>query len=672
MIMRKTFFELGISMTICLLIVCLIGPEAKSETNGNKGNDFQDLSLDEMIIVDVPTVEGASKFEQILTEAPSSISLVTSIEIKKLGYRTLAEILQSLRGFDITYDRNYSYSGVRGYGRPGDYNDKILLLVDGHRINDNITNQAPLGTEFSIDIDLIDTIEIIRGPGSSLYGNNAFFAVIDVHTKSGMNLKGTEISGEAGSYETYKGRITYGNDFRNGFEALVSGTGFNSKGQSLYFPDYDTPATNNGIADNKDFDQFKSAFMKFSYKGFTLENSINSRTKGVPTGSFGADFNQDNQTVDGLFFSDLKYEKQMAGGGETMARLYYDYFGYTGDYIYSGIDNKDQERGERIGGEIKYAGTFLDSNKIVLGTEYLNNIKQQQQNYNLEPYLLYLDDTRKSQIFALYFQDEISLSKQIIVNAGIRYDNYDTFGSTFNPRLGFIYNPFQKSFIKLLYGSAFRAPNAYELYYTSPGLALEGNPNLQPETIQTYELIYDQYFNNGYRGTISGFYYKIKDLITQVTDPSNGYLVYENIDQVETRGGEFEVERKGSNGIEGRFSYSYQDVKNALTGAEIPNSPKQLVKANIIAPVFLKKVFVGIEEQYTSDKLTLAGNHTDSFYITNLTFSTHDLISKGLEVSASIYNLFDVTYSDPGRPEHLQDILQQNGINYRLKVTYLF
>lgn len=670
--MEKTFLKSETSSILFLLFLTLGCPGVMAGSNDGKGSDFQDLSLEEMITVDVPTVEGASKFEQILTEAPSSISLITSSEIQKMGYRTLAEILQSLRGFDITYDRNYSYSGVRGYGNPGDYNDKILLLIDGHRINDNITNQAPLGTEFSIDIDLIDSIEIIRGPGSSLYGNNAFFAVVDIHTKRGMNLKGTEVSGEAGSYETYKGRVTYGNDFSNGFEALISATGFNSKGQTLYFSEYDTPATHNGIADNKDSDQFKSAFMKFSYKGFTLENSINSRTKKVPTGSFGADFNQDNQTVDGLFFSDLKYEKQMAGGGEAMARLYYDYFGYTGDYIYSGIDNKDQERGERIGGEIKYAGTFFNSHKLVLGTEYLNNIKQQQQNYDVSPYFSYLDDTRKSQIFALYFQDQFSFSNEFILNAGIRYDNYDTFGSTINPRIGFIFNPLQKSFFKLLYGSAFRAPNAYELYYTSPGLALEGNQNLHPETIQTVELIYDQYFTNGFRGTISGFYYKIKDLITQVTDLSNGDLVYENIDQVETRGAEFEFEKKGSSGIEGRFSYSYQDVKNALTSAEIPNSPKQLAKAHLIAPVYLKKVFLGIEEQYTSDKLTLAGNHTDSFYITNLTLSTHDLFTKGFDVSASIYNLFDATYSDTGRPENLQDMLQQNGINYRLKATYLF
>jgi outer membrane receptor for ferrienterochelin and colicins len=653
-----------------------------SAESGDKEIDFKDLSLEEMITVDVPTVEGASKFEQIVTEAPSSVSIVTSSEIRKLGYRTLADILESLRGFDITYDRNYSYSGVRGYGRPGDYNDKILLLIDGHRINDNITNQAPLGTEFSMDIDLIDRIEIIRGPGSSLYGNNAFFAVIDVHTKSGKDLKGTEMSAGAGSYDTYKSRVTYGNEYKSGFEEIVSGTLYHSRGQNLYYPEYDSPSNNNGVADHLDQDEAKSAFTKFSYHGLTLESSLHSRTKDVPTGSFGADFNQTDSTVDSLFFTDLKYEKTFGNSDAAMARFFYDYYSYTGDAVIVGVENKDIERGERIGGEIKYSGTVLKFHKIVLGGEYRKNIKQQQVNYDLSPFLTYIDDNRTSQNFAFYFQDEFSLSDQLILNAGVRYDDYDTFGSTINPRIGVIYNPIQKSYFKLLYGSAFRAPNVYELYYTSPSLSLEGNPDLKPETIQTYEAIYDQYMSHGFKGSLSFFYYKINDLITQIPDarpgPNFGYLIYQNIDEVVSRGIETELTRKTNNGIEGRFSYSYQVVKDGKTDADIPNSPKHLAKANLIFPLYLKKVFLGIEESFTSEKLTYqgfltgSGSTTDKTYITNLTLSSRSLFVNGLDLSGSIYNLFNLQYSDPGRPEHLQDKLQQDGINYRITLTYLF
>jgi outer membrane receptor for ferrienterochelin and colicins len=675
----KTDLLLLLTYIILLTFVCSGLASAES---GEKEVDFKDLPLEEMITVDVPTVEGASKFEQIVTEAPSSVSIVTASEIRKLGYRTLADILESLRGFDITYDRNYSYSGVRGYGRPGDYNDKILLLIDGHRINDNITNQAPLGTEFSMDIDLIDRIEIIRGPGSSLYGNNAFFAVIDVHTKSGKDLKGTEISTGAGSYDSYKSRLTYGKEYSSGFEEIVSGTLYHSRGQNFYYPEYDTPSNNHGVADNLDKDEAKSAFTKLSYHGVTLESSLNSRSKDVPTGSFGADFNQTDLTVDSLFFTDLKYEKPFGDSEVAMARFYYDYYSYTGEALILGVENKDIERGERIGGEIKYSGTVFGSNKIVLGGEYLKNIKQQQLNYDLSPFFTYIDDNRTSQIFAFYLQDEFSLSNQLILNAGVRYDKYDTFGNTINPRIGVIYNPIQKSYFKLLYGSAFRAPNVYELYYTSPILNLEGNPDLKPETIQTYEAIYDQYFSQGFRGSLSFFYYKIKDLMTEIPDPipgpNFGYLIYENIDEVVSRGVETELTRKTNNGIEGRISYSYQLVKDGKTDTEIPNSPKHLAKANLMFPLYLKKVFLGIEESFTSEKLTYqgfltgSGSVTDKTYITNVTLSSRNLFVNGLDLSASIYNLFNVQYSDPGRPEHLQDKIQQDGINYRINLSYLF
>ena len=132
--------------------------------------DFMEMSVEELMSVEVAMVVGASKYEQQVTEAPASVSIVSADDIKKYGYRSLADALRSVRGTYVTYDRNYNYLGTRGFDRPGDLNTRVLLLVDGHRINDNIFESAPVGTEFPIDIDLIDRIEVIRGPSSSLDG----------------------------------------------------------------------------------------------------------------------------------------------------------------------------------------------------------------------------------------------------------------------------------------------------------------------------------------------------------------------------------------------------------------------------------------------------------------------------------------------------------------------
>src|SRR5512133_2214967 len=123
-----------IIMSFILLLACLtiLNPVYATNNGDNAAKDLTDLDLKELMEIEVVTVYGASKFEQKITEAPSSVSIVTSSDIKRHGYRTLADIMQSIRGFYTTYDRNYHYLGMRGFSRPGDYNSRFLLLVDGH------------------------------------------------------------------------------------------------------------------------------------------------------------------------------------------------------------------------------------------------------------------------------------------------------------------------------------------------------------------------------------------------------------------------------------------------------------------------------------------------------------------------------------------------------------
>lgn len=258
------------------------------ETPRQKPSDVSDLSLEQLMNVNIFT---ASKRWQKIVEAPASISIVTADEIQKYGYRTLADILRSMPGISIGYDRNYSYIGVRGVSRPSDYNTRVLLLVDGHRLNDNVLDQAYLGTEFPIDVDLIERVEFIRGPSSSLYGGSAFFGVINVITKRGHGNKGATASFEAGSFGTYKGRFSYGAGFKNGLEMLVSASFYDSHGQRLFYREFDAPETNNGFADNADYDRSQSFLANLSYRDFRLQAVHGSREKGIPTSSFGSVFN---------------------------------------------------------------------------------------------------------------------------------------------------------------------------------------------------------------------------------------------------------------------------------------------------------------------------------------------------------------------------------------------
>ena len=241
------------SLQLILLLLAFVRSVAAQTTKPQP--DVLDMSLEDLMKVEIDSVFGASGYQQKVNTAPASITIITADEIQRYGYQTLADILRNVPGFYVTNDRNYSYLGIRGFGRTGDYNSRVLLLVDGHRINDNIFDQALIGTEFPLDIDLIDRVEVIRGPNSTQYVASAFLAVINVITKSTRKQDGLTASGEVASYGTYRSRLTYGHEFNDGLGMVVSGSYYDSAGPGrLFFPAFDSPASNNGIAQNVDSD----------------------------------------------------------------------------------------------------------------------------------------------------------------------------------------------------------------------------------------------------------------------------------------------------------------------------------------------------------------------------------------------------------------------------------
>ncbi len=166
--------------TLCILSILLWSDSTIAQADDF---DFGEEDGEEILFQDIASVYSASKYDQKVTEAPARISIVTAKEIQRYGHRTLADILNSLPGFYITNDRNYDYTGARGFSLTGDYSTKFLQLVDGHRMNDNIYDSMYIDRGFVLDVDFIDRVEVVRGPSSSLYGSSAFFGVVNVISK---------------------------------------------------------------------------------------------------------------------------------------------------------------------------------------------------------------------------------------------------------------------------------------------------------------------------------------------------------------------------------------------------------------------------------------------------------------------------------------------------------
>ncbi|KAB2833553.1 MAG: TonB-dependent receptor [Candidatus Brocadia sp.] len=630
-----------------------------------------------ILFQEIPSVYSASKYEQKVTEAPSSVSIITAEEIKKYGYRKFSEILRSVRGFHITYDRNYHYVGVRGFGLSGDYNTRILLLIDGHRVNDAIYDQAPIGTDFPIDIDLIERIEIIRGPGSSLYGTNAFFAVVNVITRHGRDFRGVETSAGAGSFETYNSRMSYGEKFHNGLEMVISGSYYESKGDDrLFFQEFDQPENNNGIAEDRDSDQFENIYAEFLYRDLSLQLNYLQREKDVPTAPFGSSFNERFSTVDERGWADLKYERIFGDQFNFLSRVSYNFYDYNDDYFSDTstgrLKTSDDVDSQWLQGEVQLTKIFLEKHKCTFGLDARYNIQQDQNIFEHREGGTILDDERESHYWAAFFQDEFTITDSLIFQAGIRFDYFETFGGTVSPRTALIYNPFEKTTFKFVYGRAFREPNAFELYY-SDGITQEASPNLDPEIIDTYEIIYEQYLGKYLRGTIVGFYNSIDDFIALKTDPDSGLSKFDNVSEVQAKGMEFELDGKWENGFEGRASYSLQETEEDDSRNTLANSPEHLVKLNVVIPLIKRKLFLSGEEQYTSGRKTNLRHTAEDFFTTNVTLYSRNIF-KTLEVSGSVFNVFNKEYEDPGVEEHSgeEDTIEQDGRTFRIKITYAF
>jgi len=656
------------------LLVCLAIFAFTATAVGQTGSqDLSDASLEELSHIQVYS---ASKHLQSASQAPASVTVITEDEIKRYGYRNLADILRSVPGFYVTYDRNYAFVGVRGFGRLGDWNSRILVLIDGHRSNNNVLGQAMLGNEFLVDVDMIERVEVVCGPSSSLYGANAFFAVINVITRTAKEVKDWELSFQAGSFGTYEGRATYGHQL-HGLDILLSGTFYNSQGQTLFFPQFNNPANNNGVTSNTDYESYKHILATLAFHGFTLQGLFSTRDKGAPTAYFGAVFNDPGDfNIDSHQYFSLGYQRSI-GKWQLDAHTSYDQARLQGPVPEAPLKAGDPVvlntysfRGNWWTGEAKVSRTLFERNQITFGTEIRDNMRQDQGDLLNSP-TLFTSDPNSSLIAAVYAQDEFNITHRITLNAGVRYDHYSTFGETTNPRAALIYRPAGKTALKLLYGRAFSAPDVYEI---SPdfGTFYDDNSKLAPERIQSFEARAEQGLGQHFQ--LSGGVYRnrIDNLITLVSVPSTQNFQYQNAGSAEATGMDVELIARAASGLQAKASFDYVNAYNDASGhPALDNSPGPMAKLNLSIPLVGQSLVAGIDGEFLGRRLTLLQNSLSSYQVFNLTPLGHKF-GKHLDVAASVYNVLDKKYFDPGRPEDPEDAIQQDGRSLRLKLAVRF
>jgi iron complex outermembrane receptor protein len=624
--------------------------------------DLGTATLQELMGMSVHPVFGASLRLQPVTQAPASVTIITADDIRRFGYRSLADILGGVGGFYVSDDRNYQDLGVRGFSRPGDFNSRILLLIDGHRSNDGIYDQAMIGADLGLDPALFERVEVIRGPGSSLYGTSAFFAVVNIIMKTAATADPLSVWLEGGSQRTTRGGVSMGRVLGNGVGFALSASGHRSAGTPrLYFPEFDSEDTNNGIVENAERVRAGQLCANLSVRHWKLTAAVSSRLRYVQTAAFESTVGDDRvSSTDTRAFTDPQYERA-AGASQISARTYVDYARYFGISPYPDAPlSRDGTTAVWWGAEGRVTRPLQGRQTVTVGGEFRHNVQQDQRGaFDGEPEDLHIDQS--SRVVAVYAHDEVTLHDRLRLVAGARFDDYAGF-SRLTPRAGIIYNHSANGAIKYLFGSAFRAPNAYELDYFTNGVR---TTVIGPERINTHEFVWEQYSSDWLRTSVSAYWSDANDLITLTsiapgpTSSPVGDLSFRNVGRTRAKGLAFEGEIRLHNGVQAFGAHTIQRSTDYQTRAELTNAPRHLTKVRLSVPGPWAGSFVALETRAMSGRRTLAGTMLDGFVLAHLRGEVP--LGTQLRLEGSVRNLFDVSYDDPASEEHRQISIPQNG-----------
>lgn len=655
-------------------VACLAGPAHAQQPDPQPA--LAQVPLEELM--GMKMVQAASRFEQLALEAPAAVSVLTSDDIRAHGWRTLAEALASLPGLYVTDDRNYTYLGARGFLRPGDYNSRFLLTVDGVRVNDALYDQAMLGNDGLVDIDLVRRIEFIPGAGSAMYGSNALLGVINVITRDGDALPGARVALRAGSAGERRLRASYGWHDQRGADLLLAASALTRDGETLYYPEFDD-AGGDGVARGRDGEGARQFMLKARAGGFTFSANHVHRTKQLPTASYGTLFGAPSNTTDARTTAQLGYGRELAPGVALALQGQWGSTDYLGHYYYADAEglarpNVDGAHARWYGAGAHLAITRLAGHKILFGAEAGRDARRDQFNFDTAPYLSLLDDRRSADRRGVFVEDELRLGRHVLVNASLRHDRHSTGARSNSPRVALLYRVPDGATFKLIYGRAYRVPNAYEMYYQVAGDGGQlPNPALAPERISTAEAVLERAFGGASHARLSLFAYRMRDLIAQEADAASGLLIYRNLERAAARGLEASFEHLFDNNARVRASYTWQRATDGA-GRPLPDSPRHLGKVNAVLPLPALRARLGAELQCMSGRLTAragAGGAVGGYCVSNMNLSSTRLVA-GAELAAGVFNLADRRYADPAGPAFVQEALQRQGRSAFVRLAFGF
>lgn len=627
-------------------------------------NPFQATLEDEASwLHDEAYVVTASKVKEEINKSSANVTIIDSDMINKIGANTLLDVLRIVPGMGTAQSNIYPDKiNVRGIDTW--FSEKVLILLDGHSLNSDLLNGGATSTYANFPLEHVKRIEIMRGPASALYGENAFTALINIITQEADEIDGVQIKIKRGSYDTSIANLLIGK--RYGDVDMRANLNYrDTDGERAYIAS--DAVGNSGTT--TPFSQRLNADLSLRHtNGLYARANYNTTRDGPRYGAAHA-LNHEDLSKREAYFAEVGYTAPMGKDTTFHSKIYRDYFsadnlwkiypdgflpgfpdgmlafsGYTNtksgadlmlthqgnDYtVVSGISYEIQKLSDPV-----YRANYHPLSGAPLAS--LQDFSDPSTNFVSEA-------TRK--FWAAYGEILYDVTDTLRLTGGVRYDHYSDFYSVLNPRLGAAWQIDPYNTLKLMYGEAFRAPTFAELYNKN-NPALVGNPDLKPEKIKTAELGFYNTSIKNLKASLNLFHSTISDIIT-----TSG-ATYLNQDKTTTRGVEAELKYDLPRGSYMTANYTYQNPHNQLTSDVLPNIYRH---AGYLALNHRLDAYFNLyaDAKYIGSQTRSAGDArppVKSSLTSNATLLAKNWIAEGSEVKLSVYNLFDTQTSNSNFP----------------------
>jgi iron complex outermembrane receptor protein len=545
-------------------------------------------------------VEAATKTEIPISRAPTAVTVITAKQIQESGAHTVVDLLRLVAGVNVRWNPMTPTIDIRGFGE-NPFSSRILLLIDGLPHNSPDTGGFPLSPSFDFfPVQNIKRIEIVKGPGSSLYGENAFWGVINIVTLSGEDLAGGDVQLFGGSRSTGSATAQYGSKFKSGASVIGSVKLWQSIFPQEFWMD--------------DHSKFKASdlFVKGTFRDFQLSvyrhddrmdgfNEQFPAEAGLPPFSAFRSADTLKQNMDSVA---LRYNHAPQGAKVTFSAD----FGYEHRYgMHCAGCHAAQQRavyqepanhGYQAIGDVRVGLRMIPGHDALVGVE-ARRMDRAEHIHELGG--AGANTASGYDKVAVYAQDQFDIVRDVLrAVAGIRYDGKTKlFDAKTSPRLALVYTPNDRLVVRGGYSTAFRFPNFSELYQASwfftvsnlrgivpafPFAVFQPNPGIQPEEINTFDVGGEYQISPNvsakadfYRARVSRFIVITERLLPP---PSLATIGWENHPaDGRVTGGELELRANFARGLTGFANWAHQSVSQSGTAVDSTGTPLEPVYA---------------------------------------------------------------------------------------------